>query len=128
VRGLLFSVIAALGTSTLWVLIVWGTGYSLSLIAILIGVAAGLGMRAGCDDIGSIGGVLAAAVTFIVIMVAKFISLEVILAQRGYSVGLVFHVPYKVLADYFFTPTGIAIIIIGILAALKTGAGIGVKT
>jgi hypothetical protein len=48
---------------------------------------------------------------------------EIILARVAPGVSL-FDLPSDKLAEYFFSPMGLAMIAIGVLAAFKTGSGI----
>ena len=121
--GTIFSAIAALVASGLWIIVAAATGYAVGFIAIAIGVAAGIGMVAGNKDTSPIGGLIAAVTTILAILFAKVVVAEIILARVAPGVSL-FDLPSDKLAEYFFSPMGLAMIAIGVLAAFKTGSGI----
>jgi len=122
VSGIIYSTVAALVTSILWVVVAVVTGYSVGYIAILIGFAAGIGMQAGHKGVSNAGGGIAAGVTFLVIMVAKAVVLQIVLVKDGINVSI-FRAPPEALAAYFFNPLGIGIILVGVAAAFRCASG-----
>jgi hypothetical protein len=54
-----------------WFLVAWGTGYELYFLVLLVGALAGLGMQWGQEGYSYAGGFTAAAVTFVVMILAR---------------------------------------------------------
>ncbi len=120
--GLALSAAFALAASVVWFLIAWTTGFTVGYIAILIGGAAGAGMKIGQKGFSSTGGTAAAALTLAAIMCAKFAVIEVILMRAG-SHKSIFDLSGPALGYYFFSPIGLIIIVIGMGAAFRTANG-----
>jgi hypothetical protein len=120
--GLAMSAAYALGASVIWFLVAYFTGYSIGYIAALIGVAAGLGMQQGQRGISVLGGWTAVAMTLVAIVVAKLAVLEVLITRINPRASLL-NLRSDHVIHYLFTPMGIVIILIGMIAAYRTGAG-----
>jgi DNA-directed RNA polymerase subunit RPC12/RpoP len=123
VAGLVVSAVFALGASVVWFVVAWATGFAIGYIAILIGIAAGVGMQIGQKGHSRVGGVAAAAMTLGAIIVAKIAVIEAILARNPDSHGSIFNLDAAALAYYFFSPIGLIIIAIGMAAAFRTANG-----
>ena len=62
---------AAIG-AFIWFLVAWGTGYELYFLVLVVGALAGLGMAWGQEGYSNSGGVVAVAVTFVMMIIARF--------------------------------------------------------
>ncbi len=122
IAGLAMSAAFALASSVLWFVVAWLTGYGISYIAILIGCAAGVGMRIGHKGFSATGGFAAAAMTFAAILAAKLAVLEVFATQRNPHFSI-FNANPALLANYFFRPISLIIMVIGMFAAFRTANG-----
>jgi hypothetical protein len=122
VMGILYSGIAAMIASVLWIVVAWATGYAIVYIAILIGVAAGIGMQAGHKGQSQTGGFLAGCMTLVAIVFAKVVVLYAVMAKLGVHRSI-WDLDSAKLAMYFFSPFGLIMIAIGIGAAYRTRAG-----
>ena len=120
--GIILSFAFAAAASVLWIIVAYATGFAIGYIAILIGGAAGVGMRMGHRRSGPVGGVAAAVLALIAIMLAKMIVLELVLARAG-VVRPITELDSTRLAAYFFNPMGLLIIAVGVAAAYRTGKG-----
>lgn len=124
--GLAMSAAFALAASTLWYVCVWATGYSLSLIAILIGGAAGAGMKMGQKGFSSTGGWAAAGMTLFAILIAKLAVLQFIVvpiaAHHNPNVSI-FKLSTVTLSYYFFRPISLIIMAIGMFTGFRTANG-----
>jgi hypothetical protein len=112
----------ALAASILWVAVAWATGYAIGHIAILIGGAAGAGMKIGHKGFSSAGGAAAAGMTLVAILLAKLVVIELIISSHG-SHASISNIDSTVLAAYFFSPIGLVIMCIGMAAAFRTASG-----
>ncbi|MDB5292503.1 MAG: hypothetical protein JWL69_3744 [Phycisphaerales bacterium] len=121
IAGLVVSAVFALGASILWFVIALATGYAIGYIAILIGIAAGVGMQIGQKGHSRAGGIAAAAMTLGAIIVAKIAVIEVVIARH--SQVSIFDLNSAALALYFFSPITLIIIVIGMAAAFRTANG-----
>jgi hypothetical protein len=70
-KGLAASIGAASAGAIVWFLIAWGTGYEIYFVVLGIGALAGLGMQWGQEGYSYLGGFTAAAVTFVVMVLAR---------------------------------------------------------
>jgi hypothetical protein len=122
VVGTAVSAAFALAASIVWILFAWFTGLAIGYIAILIGVAAGLGMRIGQKGFSGAGGFAASALTLFAILLAKFIVLRLLLDEKAPDKSI-FNLDPAKLAYYFFNPIGLIIIAVGLLAAYRTANG-----
>jgi hypothetical protein len=120
--GIAISVALALAASIVWIVVAWLTGFALGIIAILIGAAAGIGMQLGHKGYSKIGGIFAACMTLLAILVAKTVVLEIILARTNLPLSI-FHINPSKLGYYYFNPIGSIIILVGIAAAYRTANG-----
>lgn len=121
VMGIIFSAVFALLASILWIVVAWATHLAIGYIAILIGIAAGVGMQAGHKGYSAVGGVIASLMTIIAIFTAKFVVLQILLASMGGR--SISDIDSSKLAMYFFSPIGLIIICIGVGAAYRTANG-----
>jgi chemotaxis protein histidine kinase CheA len=71
-KGLVFSGVGALIGAVVWVGIAYATGYWGMLPVLLVALLAGLGMQRGQEGYSYLGGFTAAAITFVVMFVARF--------------------------------------------------------
>ena len=124
VAGIAMSIAYALAASVLWFLVAYFTGVSIGYIGALIGLAAGLGMRAGLKGFNTLAGYTASAITLAAILVAKFAVLEAVLAQRNLHVSI-FNARGEALFHYFFSPIGIIIMLVGMGAAFRSAKRFG---
>jgi hypothetical protein len=126
VAGILVSALFAVGASVLWFLVAWATGFSIGWIAIIIGGAAGLGMQIGQKGYSAPGGIAAAAMTLMAILLAKFALLQFVylpkIAPLHPGIG-VFDLRPAALGLYFFSPIGTIIMFVGMGAAFRTANG-----
>lgn len=120
--GLIVSLACAVAASLVWITVAYATHRSFGLIAILIGCAAGVGMQLGHRGYSRIGGITAAALTLVAILLAKLAVLQLILAGM--------HPPRTMdsltaakLGFYFFSPVGLLIMVVGMAAAFRTANG-----
>jgi hypothetical protein len=67
--------------AVVWFLIGWLTGYSIGFVAMGVGALAGVGMQIGQKGYSKLGGVVAAALTLVAIIVANIAIAVVILAH-----------------------------------------------
>ena len=121
--GVAMSLAFAAAASVVWVLVATVTGFTIGYIAILIGWAAGAGMKVGQKGFSSAGGSAAAGVTLAAILLAKLATIELYLALHH---GMV--VPLSALTGpkagfYFFNPIGVIIMLVGMGAAFRTANG-----
>lgn len=124
--GLGLSAVFAVVASVLWFVCVWATGYSFSLIAIVIGIAAGAGMKIGQKGFSSKGGAVAAGMTVGAILLAKLVVVEVILlpiASHHDPNASIFKLNSAALVYYFFRPVSLIIMAVGMAAAYRTANG-----
>jgi phosphate/sulfate permease len=122
VLGVVFSAVFALLASVLWIAIAYFSGYSIGYVAALIGVAAGIGMQAGHKGQSQVGGMIAAAMTLLVILIARLIVLYAIMAKLGVHRSI-FDLNSAKLGMYFFSPRGLIFMVIGIAAAYRCASG-----
>ncbi len=122
IAGMAMSAAFALAASVVWVAVAWLTGLSIGYIAILIGVAAGLGMRIGQKGFSTAGGYASSGITLAAILLAKFVVLELVIADKNPNVSI-FNLNSAKLAYYFFSPIGLIIIAVGLGAAFRTANG-----
>jgi hypothetical protein len=108
--------------SLLWIAVAWVTGFSIGYIAILIGGAAGVGMRVGHKGFSKTGGMIAAAMTLAAILCAKLVVMQLELTHLGLNIS-VFDMDSAALCTYLFKPIGLIIIAIGMGAAFRTANG-----
>lgn len=122
IAGLIFSLLFAIAASSVWIGLAYATGYSIGYVAILIGAAAGIGMQLGHKGYSRAGGVAAAALTLVAILLAKLIVLQLILARahRGRTLA---SIDSAKLGWYFFSPIGLIIMLVGMGAAFRTANG-----
>jgi hypothetical protein len=126
VAGLAMSAAFALAASVLWFLVAWATGFAFGYIAILIGGAAGAGMKIGQKGFSATGGAVAAGMTLLAILVAKLALVEFILlpiATHNNPHASIFNLDTAALAYYFFKPISLIIMLIGMAAAFRTANG-----
>ena len=71
-KGLVFSGVGALAGAFVWIGIAYATGYWGMLPVLLVALLAGLGMQRGQEGYSYLGGFTAAAITFVVMFVARF--------------------------------------------------------
>jgi hypothetical protein len=121
VLGIVLSAVFALAASLVWIVIAFLTGFTIGYIALLIGVAAGIGMQVGHRGYSKPGGVIAAGMTLVAIFTAKFVVLFAILAHAHKSFA---QIDSAKLGLYFFSPIGLIIICVGVGAAYKAASGI----
>jgi hypothetical protein len=76
-RGLAGCVGGAFIGATVWFLVAWGTGYELYILVLGVAALAGLGMQWGQQGYSTLGGITAAGVTFVTMILAR---LAVVLA------------------------------------------------
>lgn len=122
VMGLVFSLIFAAAASIVWIALAYATGLTIGYVAILIGGAAGVGMQLGHKGYSRLGGIAAAALTLVVILLAKIIVLEMVLARMHPPRTIESYSSAK-LGYYFFSPIGLIIIAVGVAAAFRTANG-----
>lgn len=122
VAGLVVSLVFAVLASSVWIGLAYATGYSIGYVAILIGGAAGVGMQLGHKGYSRAGGIAAAALTLVAILLAKLIVLELILA-RAHPARTLASIDSAKLGWYFFSPIGLIIMLIGMGAAFRTANG-----
>jgi hypothetical protein len=122
VMGIVLSAVFALVASIVWVVVAYVTGFAIGYIALLIGIAAGIGMQVGHKGYSKAGGLIAACMTILAIIVAKIVVLETIIMRAGKNVSI-FDLDSARLGYYFFNPIGLIIIAVGIGAAFRTANG-----
>jgi hypothetical protein len=122
IAGLMMSAIFALAASIVWIAFAWFTGFTLSYIALLIGGAAGLGMRIGHKGFSHTGGYAAAGLTLLSILLAKLAVIELLLNRQGFGRSI-FDLNSAKLGYYFFNPIGLVIMAVGMAAAFRTANG-----
>jgi hypothetical protein len=120
--GLVMSLAFAMAASVVWIGLAYATGYIIGYVAILIGGAAGVGMQLGHKGYSRVGGYGAAALTFVAIILAKFIVLEMLISRAGSHRSIANIDPAK-LGFYFFSPISLIIMVIGMAAAFTTANG-----
>jgi hypothetical protein len=120
--GLLVSLLFAVGASVVWIALAYATGFSIGYVAILIGGAAGVGMQVGHKGYSRTGGIVAAALTLVAILLAKWVVLEMLLSRSHLHKTIADLAPAKV-GYYFFNPIGLIIIAVGMAAAFRTANG-----
>jgi hypothetical protein len=120
IMGIILSAVLALVASLVWIAVAWLTGFAIGYIAILIGIAAGLGMQIGHKGFSKAGGVIAAFMTIGAIFIAKFVVLLALLNLENKSIS---DIDGSKLGLYFFSPIGLIIIAVGVGAAFRTAAG-----
>jgi DNA-directed RNA polymerase subunit M/transcription elongation factor TFIIS len=126
VAGLAMSAAFALAASVLWFVVAWATGYAFGYIAILIGGAAGAGMKIGQKGFSSAGGAVAAGMTLAAILIAKLALVEFIMlpiATHNDPHASIFNLNTAALAYFFFKPISLIIMLIGMGAAFRTANG-----
>jgi hypothetical protein len=119
---LIFSLVFAVVASVVWIGLAYATGYSIGYVAILIGGAAGIGMQLGHKGYSRTGGIAAAALTLVAILLAKLIVLELPLG-RTHPPRTLASLDAAKLGWYFFSPIGSIIMLIGMAAAFRTANG-----
>lgn len=122
VAGLVVSLIFAVGASVVWIALAYATGIMIGYVAILIGGAAGVGMQIGHKGYSRAGGYGAAALTFVAILLAKLIVLEMLLSRAGSHRSIADLDPAK-LGYYLLGPISLIIMVIGMAAAFRTANG-----
>jgi hypothetical protein len=120
--GLIVSLLFAVAASTVWIGLAYATGFSIGYVAILIGGAAGVGMQLGHKGYSREGGIAAAALTFVAILLAKWAVLEMLLSRSHLHKSVADLDPAKI-GFYFFNPIGLIIIAVGMGAAFRTANG-----
>ena len=120
--GVIISAVFALAASVVWIAVAYITGLAIGYIAILIGIAAGIGMQIGQKGYSRTGGIVASAMTVFAIVVAKLVVLEALLMKQG-SNKSIFDLDSAKLGFYFLSPIGLIIIVIGAAAAFRTANG-----
>ena len=87
IRRCVFSAIGALLGAGLWAAVAIGTGFEMSIIAIGVGVAAGVGMLIGADDeTGPVAGIPAALFALAGVIMAKIFIFNYIVAVVAFSI------------------------------------------
>jgi hypothetical protein len=127
VAGLCMSAAWAVATSVLWFGFAWLTGFTIGYIAVLIGVAAGMGMQVGQRGNSKAGAYAAAGVTLGAILLAKVAVLEWVVLPMTTNHdprASIFKMNLMGLESYFFSPIGLVIIVVGMLAAYRTASGL----
>ncbi|MEA2710998.1 MAG: hypothetical protein QOF78_3599 [Phycisphaerales bacterium] len=71
IKGLAASAGGAFLGALVWFLVAWGTGWELYILVLLVGGLAGLGMQWGQEGYSYAGGAAAAAITFVVMIIAR---------------------------------------------------------
>lgn len=79
VIGCVFSAIGAAVGGLIWFLIAYNTGYEVGYVAWGVGGLAGLGMHLGCRDAYQMGGAIAAGMSVLGIVIAKFLVFTMVL-------------------------------------------------
>ena len=119
--GLILCCVFALVASVLWIAVAWVTHYSFGIIAIAIGIAAGIGMQIGHKGYSHGGGYFAASATLVTILIAKLAVLQfVVLIPHHRAIA---SLPGSALGYYFFSPVGDIIMLVGIAAAYRCASG-----
>jgi len=119
--GAILCCIFALVASLLWIVVAWASHLSFGIIAIAIGIAAGIGMQIGHKGYSNHGGYFAAGMTLAAILLAKFAVLElVVLIPHHHTIAAL---PAAALAYYFFSPVGDIIMLVGLAAAYRCASG-----
>jgi hypothetical protein len=122
VLGVVFSAVFALIASILWIVVAWLTGFTVAYIAILIGIAAGIGMQVGHKGQSQAGGLIAGAMTLLAILIAKVIVVYIVMAKLGVTRSI-WDLDSAALGMYFFNPIGLIIIAVGVGAGYRTASG-----
>jgi hypothetical protein len=73
----------AIAGALIWFLIGYYTGYSIGFVAMGVGALAGVGMQIGQKGYSKLGGVVAAAMTLVAIVIANIAIAVVVLAHPG---------------------------------------------
>ena len=120
--GLLVSLLLAVIASVVWIALAYFTGFTIGYVAILIGIAAGVGMQLGHRGYSRLGGYAAAALTLVAILLAKLIVIEMLLS-RAHIHKSISELNSAKLAYYFFNPIGLIIMVVGMAAAFRTANG-----
>lgn len=120
--GVVVCAVFALAASLVWIAVAWLTGIAIGYIALLIGVAAGAGMRIGHKGFSVAGGYTAAAMTLAAILIAKVVVL-VLLVHRNHPDVTISNIDFSKYGFYFFSPIGVIIMLVGIGAAFRTANG-----
>lgn len=71
IKGIAGSIGGAMIGAFIWFLVAWGTGYELYFLVLVVGALAGLGMAWGQEGYSYAGGGVAAAVTFVMMIIAR---------------------------------------------------------
>lgn len=83
-KGVGFSIAGALIGGIVWFAVAYMFKWELSIIALAVGALAGAGMQMGQEGYSTLGGITAAAITFVVMIVAKIaVVLAVVLPMFG---------------------------------------------
>jgi predicted RNA-binding Zn-ribbon protein involved in translation (DUF1610 family) len=124
--GLAMSAAFALAASVLWFVVAWLTGFAIGYVAIVIGLAAGVGMQIGQKGYSSAGGYTASGMTLGAILLAKLAVVELIILpiiQRHNPHASISTLNSAALGYYFFSPIGLIIMAVGMAAAFRTANG-----
>ncbi len=127
-RGALFSAIGAALGAVLWVVVVMITGYEIGWIAWGLGFAAGAGMAIGHeDDDGTTAGIVAAGISILGILGAKFFvfeHLKSMLENAGISLELAEQIAGEPITfGSLFGPIDGLFILLAVASAYKIGSG-----
>jgi len=127
-RGALFSAIGAAIGAAVWVGVVVVTDYEIGWIAWGLGAAAGAGMAMGHeDDDGTMAGIIAAGISILGIVAAKFFIFEYLKSQLA-EIGITLDDLGEVAAGVFtftslFGPIDALFILLAVGSAYKIGSG-----
>lgn len=78
--GLMLSVVFALVASLPWFIVTYATDRDFYILEILVGIAAGFGMQIGQKGYSTVGGILAAGTTFVVLIGMRIVLVIAVLA------------------------------------------------
>jgi hypothetical protein len=125
-KGLAMSAACAAIASLVWIGFAWVTHWTIGYIALLIGGAAGAGMKIGQDGFSAKGGTAAAGITAIAILLAKVAVIELVVViplSRIMPEISIFDLRGVYLGLYFFNPISLIIMVVGMAAAFRTANG-----
>jgi len=88
IKGIFGSIGGGMIGAFIWFLVAWGTGYELYFLAVVVGALAGLGMAWGQEGYSYAGGSVAAAVTFVMLIIARIAVVLAILVPHMLSAQL----------------------------------------
>ena len=78
--GILLSIVFAVVASLPWFIVTYMTDRDFYILEVLVGVAAGFGMQVGQKGYSTLGGILAAATTFVVLIGTRIVLVIAVLA------------------------------------------------